>query len=280
MPRLTKDLRSKSRIYTKLAATFLAVIITVGFSSTVYASSLDIDFIPGAEYVTTANLNLRTGPSTDHDRVTLIPSGGVVFVLNYVPDIDDEYTFSRVMFGEVTGYVATRYIEPRPFTPFSETAPVMPVATQTTGNATPSAPPTINGDIHKMSWWTMRDTGVIPIGTTIQIYDIRTGLTYYVRNFSNGNHADVETLTQHDTNVMRQTSGGVYSWDARPVLATFNGQTHAAAIHTMPHAGSTITDNGMNGHICLHFFESTPHNGNQSWRAEMQAAVMQSFNFR
>jgi hypothetical protein len=48
----------------------------------------------------------------------------------------------------------------------------------------------------------------------------------------------------------------------------------------MPHAGSTIADNGKNGHICLHFFESTPHNGNQSWRAEMQGAVMAAFNFR
>jgi len=228
-----------------------------------------------AEFVTTVNLNLRSGPGLDYERITLLPAGSLILVVEYNPAVNDyDYAFSNVMFGETQGYVASRYIVPR-----AQAQHVTSVTTQEAPQIAPAIPAEINGNIENISWWTMRDDGIIPIGTTIQIYDIRSGLTYYVRNFSNGNHADVETLTVQDTEIMRQTSGG-HSWSARPVLATFNGRTFAAAIHTMPHAGSTIHTNGKNGHICLHFLGSRPHNGNRSWEAEMQAAVTQAFNSR
>ena len=285
----------------RIFAALLAVVFLTGFAQPLYVSAQDGQGY--MEFVTTANLNLRSGPSTSYPRITLIPEGTVVFISQYVPDNPDEYyAFSSVMFGEISGYVASRFIEPRamatveerieeisqmPLEPWVEYAQAQ-VAAATPEPATPpvaepapapvpadpTPPPAAarSGNVENISWWTMRDSGMIPTGTTIQIFDIRSGLTYYVRNFSNGNHADVETVSQRDTDIMRQTSGG-FSWDARPVLATFNGRTFAAAIHTMPHAGYTISGNGMNGHICLHFLESTPHNGNRSWQAEMQAAV-------
>ena len=276
----TKEQRFNLQFYRKIFVSLLAFTFIAGFSKITYATEHTVSD-GHLEFVTTANLNLRSGPGIDYERITLIPEGTVVFITEYVPDNPDEdYTFSAVMFGEVSGYVASRYVTPRPLMPVMPQAleaPLMPLESLA---GQPSSPPiaAINGNIEKISWPTMRDTGIIPIGTTIQIYDIRTGLTYNVRNFSNGNHADVETLTQQDTDIMRQTSGGQFSWNSRPVLATFNGRTFAAAIHTMPHAGSTISNNGMNGHVCLHFFESTPHNGNQSWRAELQADVMTAFN--
>jgi uncharacterized protein YraI len=262
-----------SKSLKRLFSALLAITFLAGFSQYIYASENEND-AEYLEFVTTANLNLRAGPSTSYDRITLIPAGTTVFITEYVPDIPDQYyTFSSVMFGEISGYVASRFITPRPV------APIMPVSTAPAEASQPTLPPppAINGNIEKISWWTMRHN-ILTTGTTIQIYDIRSGLTYNVRAFSLGNHADVETLTVEDTNIMRQTSGGQFSWDARPVLATFNGRTFAAAIHTMPHAGSTIHTNGKNGHICLHFFESTPHNGNRSWQAEMQAAVRTAFN--
>ena len=264
----TKDLKFYRRIFMAV----LVVALMAGFSQAVYAAEYyeEEDEVP-TEFVAIYNLNLRAGPSTDYDRLTLIPAGSVIIVTYYVADIYGEaHTFSAVTFGDRTGFVATRYIMPRANLP---ELPTMPLT-----SFEPGEPPAAvaNGNIEKISWWTMRHN-ILTTGTTIQIYDIRTGLTYYVRAFSLGNHADVETLTVQDTEIMRQTSGG-FSWDARPVLATFNGRTFAAAIHTMPHAGSTIHTNGKNGHVCLHFFESTPHNGNQTWRAEMQAAVMQAFN--
>jgi len=271
----TKDLY----FYKWLFAAVLGIALVLAFPQAAFASEnneyYDSYWRP-AEFVTTANLNLRSGPGVDYDRITLLPTGSLIQVVEFNPDINEEdYAFSNVMFGETQGYVASRYIVPRAEAPQETIQTVMQASPQ----ATPTIPTEINGNIENVSWWTMRDEGIIPIGTTIQIYDIRSGLTYYVRNFSNGNHADVETLTVQDTETMRQTSGG-FSWDARPVLATFNGRTFAAAIHTMPHAGSTIHTNGMNGHICLHFLGSRPHNGNRSWEAEMQAAVTQAFNSR
>ena len=272
-----KNYGSNNRFISGIARRILAVLLVAVFMSgsllTTYAAEHEDE--PGyLEFVTTANLNLRSGPSTSYERITLIPQGTVVFITEYVPDNPDEYyAFSAVMFGEISGYVASRFVTPRPL------QPVMPetsVAAATPAEA-PAPPVAIrNGNIEKISWSTMRHN-ILTTGTDIQIFDIRSGLTYNVRAFSLGNHADVETLTAQDTEIMRQTSGG-FSWEARPVLATFNGRTFAAAIHTMPHAGSTIHTNGKNGHICLHFYGSTPHNGNQSWRAEMQAAVRTAFN--
>jgi len=271
----TKDLRFNKMIF----AAVLAVVFILISSQVAFASENDEyydSYWKPAEFVTTVNLNLRGGPGVDYDRITLIPTGSLVLVVEYNPAIsDNDYAFSNVMFGETQGYVASRYIVPRAEVPQA----TIQTVTQTAPQTTPAIPAEMNGNIENIAWSTMRDTGIIPIGTTIQIYDIRSGLTYYVRNFSNGSHADVETLTVQDTETMRQTSGG-FSWDARPVLATFNGRTFAAAIHTMPHAGSTIHTNGMNGHICLHFLGSRPHNGNRSWEAEMQTAVTQAFNSR
>ena len=212
------------------------------------------------EFITTGNLNLRSGPAINYPRLTLLPAGTVIVVTEFNPE-----GFSAVTFGDMLGYVSTEFIEPLKPREAPEAAP-------------PPVPAAINGNIEKLPWAQMRE--IMPTGTTLQIYDINTGLTYFVRNFSNGNHADVETLTRQDTDTMRATSGGRFSWDARPVLVTFNGRTFAAAIHTMPHAGYTISGNGMNGHVCLHFFGSAPHNGNRAWQAEMQAAVTRAFNSR
>jgi hypothetical protein len=48
----------------------------------------------------------------------------------------------------------------------------------------------------------------------------------------------------------------------------------------MPHAGSTISGNGMNGHLCLHFYGSRTHNGNANYTRAMQEAVMEAFQAR
>ena len=282
---------SISRLHRRILTALMATIFMFGFSERALVTDYE-DYEGYLEFVTTANLNLRSGPGTSYERITLIPEGTVVFITQYVPDVYGEYyAFSAVMFGEISGYVASRFITPRPLTlepvismelePWITYANTSQPVTNQSAESQPvvaqSSPPVINGNIEMISWWDKRHN-ILTTGTIIQIYDIRSGLTYNVRAFSLGNHADVETLTVQDTEIMRQTSGG-FSWSARPVLATFNGRTFAAAIHTMPHAGSTINDNGKNGHICLHFLDSTPHNGNQSWRAEMQAAVRVAFNY-
>lgn len=114
---------------------------------------------------------------------------------------------------------------------------------------------------------------IIKIGLTAQIYDVRTGLTYNVRSFSNGKHADVEPVTVEDTATLKKTYGGTWSWDPRPVWVTVNGHTIAASINGMPHGGGINDSNGMDGQICLHFKGSATHNNNTSYAQQHQNTV-------
>ncbi|MDR1000844.1 MAG: hypothetical protein LBL96_08615 [Clostridiales bacterium] len=113
---------------------------------------------------------------------------------------------------------------------------------------------------------------IVPLGEDLKIYDIWSQTTYYVRSFSNGNHADVEPVTQADTAIMLSLWGS-WSWDGRPVWVTFGGKTIAAAINGMPHAKGINDANGMNGQICLHFKGSQVHNGNRSYENELQGVI-------
>ena len=253
-----------------LIVSFFLMSIMMLSAQTAFAAQADYDSEGYPEFVTTVNLRLRSGPSTNHSILSLLHTGTIIQVTDYVPATpQNHYAFSAVLFGETSGYVASRYITPRT----SQSQPAPPVMA---APAAAASVPASTGNVELLNWSYVRQ--IMPTGTNIRIFDIRSGLTYYVRNFSNGNHADVETIDRANTDTMRATSGG-YSWNARPVLATFNGRTVAASIHTRPHAGYTISGNGMNGHICLHFLGSSPHNGNRTWEAEMQAAVRQAYNF-
>lgn len=130
--------------------------------------------------------------------------------------------------------------------------------------------------VELVKWSTVR--GILPTGVPLSIYDVRTGTTYRVQSFSNGNHADVEPCTKADTNTLKSLYGGSWSWNPRPVWVTFNGRTIAASIHGMPHGGQTIYDNGMDGQICLHFLGSSTHNGNSSYTQQHQNAVQEAWN--
>jgi len=110
----------------------------------------------------------------------------------------------------------------------------------------------------------------------IEIFDIRTGITYTVRSFAHGNHADVETIDAWNTELHLQTFGGFQTWGGRPVWATFNGRTFAAAIHSMQHDVSTIHNNNMNGHVCLHFFGST---NNFTYRDMYSGQIAEAIRF-
>ena len=117
-------------------------------------------------------------------------------------------------------------------------------------------------NVEMLSWWEgVRP--ILPLHTPIRITDIGTGIYYYVISMSNGNHADVETITAEDTALLDESFNWVRTWSARPVWVTIGDRVFSAAIHNMPHEGWTVHGNNMNGHLCLHFYESRTHNTNQ-----------------
>ena len=133
-----------------------------------------------------------------------------------------------------------------------------------------------------LDWWTEAQY-VIPIGSDFQVVDFTTGKSFNVRRTTGANHADCETLTLADTQIMKEVWGGSFSWTSRPILIKFNGRQIAASMSSMPHAGNDgaaagiwtswrsgdygagtnfdwIKNNGIDGHFDIHFLNSTAHN--------------------
>ena len=106
--------------------------------------------------------------------------------------------------------------------------------------------------------WFKGGQNVIPKGAVFTVKDCKTGKTFQCRRWSGANHMDSEPLTASDAAIMRAIYGG-YSWHRRAVLVKYNGHVYAASMNGMPHGTQTITDNGFEGHFCIHFYKSKTH---------------------
>jgi hypothetical protein len=122
---------------------------------------------------------------------------------------------------------------------------------------------------------------MIPRQTTFQVKDLYTGKTFSITRTYGTNHIDGEATTLSDTEIIKSIWGG-FTWERRPVIVTNNGQSIAASMAAMPHAGldaqpaeatvsnrsdgygtgtnlDAIKNNGMDGVIDIHFIGSTRH---------------------
>ena len=203
-------------------------------------------------FLTNANVNLRTYGSLDADIIETIQNGSEVTVKSFDAD-----GWSKVVINNVSGYIKSEFL----------------------GIAEHSDPDgqTHKGDTVELTHWDIAKE-VFTTNVVAEVYDIKTGLTYHVKSFSNGRHADVETVSHKDTEIMKQTFNGVWSWDVRPVLVTINGRTMAASINGMPHGGGVISDNGMDGQVCIHFQGSSTHNGNTKFAQLHQQVALEAYD--
>ena len=87
----------------------------------------------------------------------------------------------------------------------------------------------------------------------VVIYDPDTGLHYNLHMFSFGKHADAEPPTKQDVETMNQIIGES-SWGPKYVWVIFSdGRVYIASTHSNGHTVDHDSDNGLDGHICLHF---------------------------
>nr|AGS53190.1 hypothetical protein [uncultured bacterium contig00081] len=240
---------------------------------------------PAQKKYTLVKVNLRTDPSTDSPDTIIktLPAGTIV----------EEYIrlnegWSLVGVDGIRGYIFNEHIGSKEAydnslkTAKSSSKPASSSSAPASETVRSSSTTTIHeiaaSGVELVDWKTVKANKLFPTGVNALVTDVWTGKQYYVRSFSNGNHADVEPVTKSDTETMKSTYGGTWSWDTRPIWVTINGHTYAASINGMPHGGGVISGNGMDGQICLHFRGSLTHNGNRSHENSHQASVTAAWN--
>ncbi|QXM05324.1 muramidase family protein [Crassaminicella indica] len=124
-----------------------------------------------------------------------------------------------------------------------------------------------------LDWWTEAQY-VIPIGTEFTLIDFATGKRWKMKRTIGANHADCEPLTKADTAIMKEVWGGAFSWQRRPAVVEYKGRRIAASAASMPHSIQYITNNNFNGHMDIHFANSTRHkDGKIDWEHQKNIKI-------
>lgn len=120
------------------------------------------------------------------------------------------------------------------------------------------------------------------VGMTANVYDVESGLSFNIKRTYGTSHADCETLTTRDTNIMHKAYGWNWSWSRRAIIVTVGGRKIAASMNGVPHCGldkyaanvylswrtggfgagtnlDAVKGNSMDGHFCVHFLNSKTH---------------------
>ena len=93
----------------------------------------------------------------------------------------------------------------------------------------------------------------VSAGQNVTAFHPASGISFSVRFYSLGNHADSEPSTWRDTQLMNRAFG-TPSWNINTVYIKLpDGQWTLAAMHNRPHLTGVISENGFGGHLCIHF---------------------------
>lgn len=109
--------------------------------------------------------------------------------------------------------------------------------------------------MHALYWYTEVKPN-LSTGDYLSIHDYQTGLSWTLRVYSRGRHADCEPLTATDTATMYEAFGEV-TWTPRPVFVQLpSGIWTLASMHDVAHLSGSISDNDFDGHLCVHFLRT------------------------
>lgn len=114
----------------------------------------------------------------------------------------------------------------------------------------------ISFNLEMLSWEKVNQ--IIPNKTKFTVIDVETGKQFKVQRRAGSKHADVQPLTNEDTQIMKDIYNGKWSWKRRAALVLIDDQLIAGSMHGMPH-GAGVLQNGFPGHFCIHFSGSTTH---------------------
>jgi peptidoglycan hydrolase-like protein with peptidoglycan-binding domain len=170
-------------------------------------------------------------------------------------------------------------------------------ATKTTAAA--STATKSKSGVELLDWW-KEASKVFKLGSIATVTDVKTGRTFKIVRTYGTNHADVEALTADDSKIIKDIWGD-WSWTRRPVIVEVNDRRLAASMAAMPHAGvdsqpantyvsqrsggfsrgmnlDKVKDNGMSGHMDVHFLNSKTH-GTNKVDPKHQAAIKEAAKY-
>ncbi len=109
------------------------------------------------------------------------------------------------------------------------------------------------GEIHLLHWF-REIKPALTTGQTILVYEPESRLSWTLKLYSLGRHADCEPLTRTDTETMVKAFGGKNTWTQKAVYVRLpDGTWTLGSTHDTPHLSGSIKDNGFDGHLCVHF---------------------------
>ena len=134
----------------------------------------------------------------------------------------------------------------------SASGPVSDTSPSTTVSISTSSGPS-KSEIKLLHWFNdIKPT--LKSGQNILVYEPNSGISWTLRLYSLGRHADAEPATASDTAAMLKAFGGVNTWTQKAVYVRLpNGTWTLGSTHDMPHMSGSVKDNNFNGHLCVHF---------------------------
>jgi hypothetical protein len=91
-------------------------------------------------------------------------------------------------------------------------------------------------------------------GQTCLVLDPASKRSWTLQFSSLDNHADLEPLTLRDTQIMNAAFGNKATWTPKPVYVRLpDGRWTLAATNNTPQSIGSITGNGFDGYLCMHF---------------------------
>ena len=106
--------------------------------------------------------------------------------------------------------------------------------------------------------WFKEGQYIFSRGSVAKVTDVDTGISFNMKRTGGSYHADSEPVTKADAQKIQKIWGG-WSWARRAVIVDIGGVRIAASMHGRPHAYDFVPNNGMDGHVCIHFYKSRTH---------------------
>lgn len=107
-------------------------------------------------------------------------------------------------------------------------------------------------DIQLLHWFNVVKPS-LKSGDKLLVFDPNTHLSWTLLVYSCGNHCDSQPATLEDTLIMNKAFG-IPSWTVHTVYVRLPNYTWTmATTHNRPHLTGSVTNNGFDGHLCVHF---------------------------